>query len=199
MEPPSLNQFYSTIEGDIMNPIDSLIAGNAAFAATMFDATLKIMPTKKMIILACADPRVDPADIFGLVNGDAAVIRNVGGRVGPATLETMALLRSVVQDRGGDIGAGWNFVVLHHTDCGIKNCRNHAPDLLARHMGVKPMDLATLAIDDPYESVVLDIAALKANPNLPASLSITGIVYDVATGIARIVVPTAPLRVESGA
>src|ERR1700712_3955287 len=112
-----------------MNPIDSLIEGNAAFAAKGFDANLKIMPTKKMIILACAAPRVEPEDIFGLVNGDAAVIRNVGGRVGPAALETMTLLRSVVQDRGGDIGTGWNFVVLHHTDWGIKNCRNHPPDL----------------------------------------------------------------------
>src|ERR1700710_1860129 len=125
-------------ERNTMNPIDTLIAGNAAFAAKGFDAPLRIMPTKKMISLGCADPRVDPEEIFGLVNGDAAVIRNVGGRVGPATLETMALLRSVVQDRGGDIGAGWNFIVLHHTDCGIKNCRIHAPDLLARHMGVKP-------------------------------------------------------------
>ena len=182
-----------------MNPIDSLIEGNAAFAADVFDAKLKIMPTKKMIILACADPRVDPADIFGLVNGDAAVIRNVGGRIGPAALETMALLRSVVQDRGGDIGAGWDFVVLHHTDCGIKNCRNHAPDLLARHMGVKPADLAALAIDDPYAAVALDVAALKANPSLPAALVVTGLVYDVATGLVRTVVPSAPLRVESGA
>ena len=181
-----------------MNPVDGLIEGSAAFAAKGFDATLKIMPTKKLMILGCADPRVDPGDIFGLVNGDAAVIRNVGGRVGPATLEIMALLRSVVQDRGGDIGAGWNFVVLHHTDCGIKNCRNHAPDLLARHMGVKPADLAALAIDDPYEAVALDVAALKANPNLPAALVVTGLVYDVATGLVRTVVPSAPVRPESG-
>lgn len=177
-----------------MSPVDSLIEANAAFAADGFDANLKIMPTRKMIILGCADPRVDPEDIFGLANGDAAVIRNVGGRVGPATLETMTLLRSVVQDRGGDIGAGWNFVVLHHTDCGIKNCRNHAPDVLARHMGVKPSDLAGLAIDDPYEAVALDVEALKANPNLPSALVVAGLVYDVATGLVRIVVPSAPLR-----
>ena len=182
-----------------MNLVDSLIEGNAAFAANGFDANLKIMPTKKMIVLGCADPRVDPEDILGLVNGDAAVIRNVGGRVGPATLETMALLRSVVQDRGGDIGAGWNFVVLHHTDCGIKNCRNHAPDLLARHMGVKRSELAALAIDDPYEAVALDVAALKANPNLPGALVVTGLVYDVATGLVRTVVPSAPVRSEIGA
>ena len=182
-----------------MNPVDSLIEGNAAFAAESFDASLKIMPRMKTIILGCADPRVDPEDIFGLVNGDAAVIRNVGGRVGPAALETMTLLRSVVQDRGGDIGAGWNFVVLHHTDCGIKNCRNHAPDLLAKHMGVGLADLPAMAIDDPFEAVALDVAALKANPNLPGALVVTGLVYDVATGLVQTVVPSSPIRVESGA
>ena len=182
-----------------MTAIDSLIAGNAAFVANGFDANIKIMPTKKMIILACADPRVDPGDIFGLVNGDAAVIRNVGGRIGPAAFETMALLRSVVQDRGGDIGAGWNFIVLHHTDCGIKNCRNHAPDLLARHMGLEPKDLAALAIDDPYESVALDVAVLKTIPTLPAALTVTGLVYDVATGLVKTVVPPAPLRAQAAA
>jgi carbonic anhydrase len=182
-----------------MNFIDSLVERNAAFAASGFNATLKIMPSKKTIILGCADPRVDPADIFGLVPGEVAMIRNVGGRIGPATLETMSLLRSVVQDRGGDIGAGWNFVVLHHTDCGIVNCRNHAPNLLAKHMGVQPAALATLAIDDPYESVVLDVAALKANPNLPGDMVVTGLVYDVATGLVQTVVSSAPLRSESAA
>lgn len=177
-----------------MNFIDSLAGRNAAFAANGFDVNLKIMPSKKTIILGCADPRVDPAVIFGLVPGEAAVIRNVGGRVNPAALETMALLRSVVQNRGGDIGAGWNFVVLHHTDCGIVDCRNHAPNLLAKHMGVQPAALATLAIDDPYSSVVLDVAALKANPNLPGEIVVTGLVYDIATGLMRTVVPSAPLR-----
>ncbi len=180
-----------------MDFIDSLVERNAAFAASGFDANLKIMPSRKAIILGCADPRVDPGAIFGLVPGEAAIIRNVGGRVNPATLQTMALLRSVVQDRAGDIGTGWNFIVLHHTDCGITNCRNHAPDLLAKHMGVQPAALATLAIDDPYESVVLDVAALRANPNLPGGLVVTGLVYDVDTGLVRTVVPSQRLRPES--
>ena len=31
----------------------------------------------KPLIIGCVDPRVDPADIFGLKAGEAAVIRNV--------------------------------------------------------------------------------------------------------------------------
>jgi hypothetical protein len=49
----------------------------------------------KTMIIGCVDPRVDPVDIFGLVPGEAAVIRNVGGRITPATLQTMAMLRIV--------------------------------------------------------------------------------------------------------
>jgi carbonic anhydrase len=179
-----------------MNLIDSLIERNAGFATGGFDESLKIVPSQKLIVLGCVDPRVDPADVFGLVQGEAAVIRNVGGRVDPGTLETMALLRAVVQDRGGDIGAGWTFVVLHHTDCGIINCNHHAPGLLAKHLGVAPTALATLAIDDPYEAVAIDVAALKANPNLPGGIVVTGLVYDVATGMVHTVVPSAPLRPE---
>ena len=70
--------------------------------------------------------------------------------------------------------------------------------LLARHMGVNKVDLDTLAIDDPYEAVALDVAALKANPNLPGDLLLTGIVYDVATGLVRTAVPSAPVRKQSG-
>ncbi len=43
-----------------MSLVDSLIEGNIAFAANSFDANLKIMPTKKMIILGCADPVSTP-------------------------------------------------------------------------------------------------------------------------------------------
>ena len=94
-----------------MTPVDSLIDGNASFAADGFDAALKIMPTKKLMILSCADPRVDPLSIFGLANGDAAVIRNVGGRTGPAVLETMMLLRV---SRAGSRRGHWTWLELHH-------------------------------------------------------------------------------------
>ncbi|WP_295995938.1 carbonic anhydrase [Rugamonas sp.] len=179
-----------------MSVIDSLTARNAAFADSGFSPDLKIMPTKKTMILACVDPRADPVDIFGLEPGEAAVIRNVGGRVDPNTLRTMALLRGVVnvRSRGGDIGSDWNFIVLHHTDCGIGDCQLHAPDMLAKHMGTDVAGLDALAIRDPYAAVKLDIAALQANPNTPPGLNVTGMVYDVATGKVEVVVPTVVLH-----
>ena len=108
-----------------MSVIETLTERNEAFAASRFSRDLKIMPSMKTMIIGCVDPRVDPADIFGLAPGEAAVIRNVGGRITPATLQIMAMLRVVAKANGGEIGSGWNLVVLHHTDCGI-TCLTHS-------------------------------------------------------------------------
>ncbi len=156
------------------------------------------MPLLKTMIVGCVDPRVDPADIFGLKLGEAAVIRNVGGRITPATLQLMSMLRTVAKESGGDLGHGWNLIVLHHTDCGI-NCLAHSPEMLAKHFGVGTADVETLAITDPYKAVAVDVAALKANPLLPGEFTVTGLVYDVSTGFIETAVPSALLRPASPA
>ena len=180
-----------------MSFLDTLIERNAAFADTGFSADLKMLPSMKTIIVGCVDPRVDPVDVLGLAPGEAVVIRNVGGRINAAFLETMAILRTVAQAAGKDIGPGWNFVVLHHTDCGIIGCLHHAPDLLAKHLGIAPEGLDALAINDPYKAVALDVAALKANPDLPGGFIVSGLVYDVTTGRIDTVVAPTVLRVET--
>ncbi|MNL12852.1 Beta-carbonic anhydrase 1 [compost metagenome] len=179
-----------------MDFLQTLAQRNAAFANSDFSADLKIIPSRKTMIIGCVDPRVDPMDVLKLQPGEAAVIRNVGGRVNPALLETMAILRTVSRVGGSEVGEGWNLILLHHTDCGISGCLHHAPELLAKHMGVAPQELAALEIDDPYKAVAVDVAALKANPNLPGGFTVTGLVYDVATGRIDTVVPAGPLRSE---
>jgi carbonic anhydrase len=180
-----------------MSVIDDLTQRNQAFVDSQFNVDLKMLPSMKTVIIGCVDPRVDPADIFGLAPGEAAVIRNVGGRINPATLENMAVVRSVAVAQGKEVGPGWNLIVLHHTDCGITPCLHHAPALLAKNLGVTVADLDNLAIADPYAAVAIDVAALKANPNLPGGFIVTGMVYDVATGKVETVVPSALLRPEA--
>ena len=152
------------------------------------------MPSLKTMIIGC----VDPFDIFGLVPGETAVIRNVGGRITPAILQTMAMLRIVAKTSGGEIGPGWNLIVLHHTDCGI-NCLVQSPELLSKYFGVAPAELDAMAITDPHKAVAVDVAALKANPLLPGGFLVTGLVYDVTTGRVEILFPPALLRPESHA
>lgn len=179
-----------------MNVIDTILQRNETFSKTDFNKDLKIVPSTKTMIIACVDSRVDPADIFGLKPGDAVVIRNVGGRLDPATLRTMGMLGAVTKASGGVLGTGWNLIVLHHTDCGIKPCLTHAPEMLAAHLGVEPGSIDAGEINDPYKSIVSDVAALKANPKFPGGFLVTGIVYDVETGKAEVVVPSALLRPE---
>jgi carbonic anhydrase len=61
-----------------MTVVETLTQRNEAFASSRFSADLKIMPSMKTMIIGCVDPSVDPADIFGLLPGEAVVIRNVG-------------------------------------------------------------------------------------------------------------------------
>jgi carbonic anhydrase len=181
-----------------MHVIDTLIQRNEAFASSKFSADLKIIPSLKTMIIGCVDPRVDPVEIFDLEPGEAAVIRNVGGRITPSTLQTMAMLRVVAKESGGEIGSGWNLIVLHHTDCGI-NRLAHSPEILAKYFGVGPAQLDALFITDPYKAVAVDVAAFKANPLLPGGFLVTGLCYDVTTGRIEIVVPPALLRPETPA
>lgn len=173
--------------------VDGLNKRNEEFAKNRFVEGLKMMPSAKTMIIGCVDPRVDPAEIFDLKVGEAAVIRNVGGRVFPSTLQTMGMLGMVAKAQGGEVGTGWNLIVLHHTDCGI-NCLVQDPKMLAKHFDVPPAELDSLAVADPYAAVKVDVAALKANPQLAAGLVVTGIVYDVQTGRTTTVVPAAHIR-----
>jgi carbonic anhydrase len=179
-----------------MDFLDDITTRNVDFAAHDFDPSLKMLPSKQTVIVGCVDPRVDPVDIFKLKAGEAVVIRNVGGRINSALLETMAILRAVAQSKGKDIGEGWTMIVLHHTDCGIIGAYEHAPEILAKHLEVTVADLAHMAVKDPYEAVRQDVAALKADRALPAGFTISGVVYDVHTGGTEIIVPPSRLREE---
>ena len=109
-----------------MTTFDTLIERNQEFAAHHFPKDLPLMPTLRAIIIGCVDARVDPAHLFGLGPGEAIVIRNVGGRITPATLETMGMLGRIAQGEGGP-PAGFHLVVLQHTQCGIAHLEGH-PD-----------------------------------------------------------------------
>ena len=175
-----------------MTTFDTLLERNQEFAAHQFLNDLSMMPTLRAMIIGCVDPRVDPAHLFGLGSGEAIVIRNVGGRITPATLETMGMLGRIAQGEGG-LPAGFHLVVLHHTHCGITHL-DQDPDLLASYFGIGQEDLLAKAVTDPHAAVAVDVVTLRAIPALPDNWLVSGLVYDVTTGLVEIVVPPAPLR-----
>jgi carbonic anhydrase len=180
-----------------MNFLETLDHRNQDFTAEGFVPGLRMLPLQKTMIVGCVDPRVDPMDVLGLEPGEAAIIRNVGGRVTPSLFQTMGILGVVSRVAGAAVGTGWNLIVLHHTDCGITHCYHEAPAMIAAYMGVGEDALESLAITDPHAAVAIDVAALKANPKLPGGFMVTGMVYDVATGRVEVVVPPALLRPDA--
>jgi carbonic anhydrase len=172
-----------------MENLNGLLSRNREFVSRGFNPNLSMMSASKSLIICCVDPRVDPMDIFKLEPGEFAVIRNIGGRLNPSLLETLKLLRAVTLAAGRQIGYGSNLILLHHTDCGINHCYKHAPELLAQHMGVRLQELDARAISKPNKSVEFDVAELKANPDVSEGYTLSGLVYDVATGKVEVVVP----------
>ena len=113
------------------------------------------------------------------------VIRTLGGRITPATLQTITLLLTAAQVLGANPGT-FNLIILHHTQCGIIPLIQK-PDLLAKYFGVDEADVETKAVTDPRAAVAVDVAVLKANP-LTSEWDISGLVYDVKTGLVETVV-----------
>ena len=175
-----------------MTTLDSLTARNRDFAAQRFAQGLLIMPTLRTLIIGCVDPRVDPAHILGLEPGEALVIRNIGGRVTPATLQTLAMLQTIARVQDAVPGGAFHIVVLQHTDCGITSLKE-SRDLLSGYFGVDATGLEAKAVTDPRAAVAIDVAALKANARLPRGWIVSGLVYDVTTGLVENVAAPEPL------
>jgi carbonic anhydrase len=187
-----------------MNVLDSLLKRNNEFAAqqsaagTLMSSFPRVLRNLKAVIIGCADMRVDPAHVLGIKPGEAVVIRNIGGRVTPGLLEELGLLGRIGEVAGEIPGGGGEFhiIVLQHTDCGITRLPG-SPAMLAHYFQIQEAELKTKAVTDPRAAVAVDVALLRAIPALPSEWLVSGLVYDVATGLAEVVVPPAPIRARA--
>ncbi len=184
-----------------MSNLDQLLKRNKEFAVqqsaagTLMPSLPRAMPNVKAVIIGCADMRADPAHILGIKPGEAVVLRNIGGRVTPGLLEQLGLLARIGEVAGEIPGGGGEFhlIVLQHTDCGMGRLTGD-PAKLAHYFQIQEGALKTKAVADPRAAVAVDVAALRAIPALPGAWLISGLVYDVATGLVEVVVPPAPIR-----
>jgi len=184
-----------------VNNLDNLLERNKDFAAresaagTLMPSLPEAMPNIKAIIIGCADMRVDPAHILGIKPGEALVLRNLGGRITPVLLEELSLLGRIGQVAGQIPGGGGEFhlIILQHTDCGITRLAGE-PAMLAHYFQIQPEALKAKAVTDPLAAVAIDVAWLRTIPALPGGWLLSGLVYDVATGLVEIVAPPVPIR-----
>jgi carbonic anhydrase len=110
-------------------------------------------------------------------------------------LEQLGLLGRIGEVAGQIPGGGGEFhiIVLQHTDCGITRLVRD-PAMLADYFQIQEGELRKKAVNDPIAAVTADVAALRAIPALPGEWLISGLVYNVATGLVETVAPPAPIR-----
>jgi carbonic anhydrase len=168
-----------------MTKMSPLLERNEQFAAAYTPGPLG-PPAAQVVIVTCLDHRVDPAITLGLGLGDAVVIRNTGGRVTQAVIDDVAYLAFLAgQLFSGQVAAEGLFevAVIHHTQCGT----GFLADPSFRHQaagatGLPEAALEAAAVTDPHTTVKADVGHLLTAPSLPATVSVSGHVYDIATG-----------------
>ena len=66
--------------------------------------------------------------------------------------------------------------------------------MLTRYFQAPEGELEKKKVADPRAAVAIDVALLRAIPALPGEWLVSGLVYDVGTGLVEIVVPPARIR-----
>ena len=169
-------------------------AANEAYVKSFGNkGKLPMPPARHFAILTCMDARLDPAKFAGLVEGDAHVIRNAGGRVSEDAIRSFVISHKLL---------GTNeWFVIHHTDCGMETFT----DEIMRNLLAKSLDTATvdstgwhdvgkgagstegefidwLTIRNQEGSVVSDVRRLRNHALVPGYIPIYGYLYDVKSG-----------------
>jgi len=180
-----------------MSNIDSLLARNAAFAASDVrynTPRLPFLPHKGLYVITCVDPRVDPADFLGLEFGEAIVARTVGGRVTPAVIQDLAYIGYLVETKAPE-GPYFEVAIIHHTDCGSSLLADEElRHGFSQRAGYDEQTLADLPVLDPPATVRADVERLLSDPRISPHVTVSGHVYDVHTGLlTKIVEPASPI------
>jgi len=174
--------------------LKQVITANEAYVKGFGEkGKLAMPPARRFAILTCMDARLDPARFAGLSEGDAHVIRNAGGRASDDAIRSLVISYKLLGTR--------EWFVIHHTNCGMLFFTNEVMRELLDHSletaqleGGKWKDagkgpgsheghfIEWLTIRDQAQSVVADVARIKAHPLVPKHIPVYGYIYDVTTG-----------------
>ena len=113
-----------------------LVKGYREFRASDFEEQKDLyerLGTKgqapKVMLISCADSRVDPTDIFHAYPGEMFVVRNVANLVPPADLETPTPGTGAALEFAVNVLGVSAIVVMGHESCGgVKGCYDGITD-----------------------------------------------------------------------
>ena len=156
-----------------MTVTDEYLENNARYAST-FSGPLPLPPARHVAVVACMDARLNVYSALGLKDGEAHVIRNVGGVVTADEIRSLAISQRLLGTR--------EIILIHHTDCGMLTFTDDAfRRSIEQETGVKP-EWAAESFNDIDADVRQSIARIKASPFIAHKDAIRGFVFDVGSG-----------------
>lgn len=177
------------------NVFDEIQRANKNYAASFGSKKDLVMPpARKTAILTCMDARLDPAKFAGLIEGDAHVIRNAGGRASDDAIRSLIISHKLLGTT--------QWLVIHHTDCGMETFNNEVMGkLLSESLVTATIDkdgwrnvihgkgsnegkyINWLTIPEQKQSIIEDLNRIKNHPLVNKDVIIRGYLYDVRTGL----------------
>jgi carbonic anhydrase len=131
--------------------------------------------------------------LSGLAEGNAHVIRNVGGRASDDTIRSLVISHKLLATN--------EWLVVHHTDCSMLTFTNEImSDLLDDNLETASFDgmkwanpkhgggnggghfINRRTISDLPKSLVEGVKRIRTHPLVPGSIPICSFIYDCATG-----------------
>lgn len=152
-----------------MPTLDDLMAANAAYSSS-YSPLPSRQPSLALALVTCLDTRIDPLAAFGLVPGEACVLRNAGARVTDDLVRSLAVAVHLLGVR--------TLALIQHSDCGMEATE---AELCAATGLPGPLG----AIEDHERALAEDLTRVMGEPSLAPLRSVGTFVLDPTTGRLR--------------
>ncbi|PXY34246.1 carbonic anhydrase [Prauserella coralliicola] len=158
-----------------MTAIDLLLKRNEELGNVVPGDRSSASPSMHVAILTCMDARIRVFELFGLLQGEAHVLRNAGGVVTDDMIRSLALSQRKLGTR--------EVLIMQHTSCGLNTVTEDGfKDELEEASGLRPT-WAVEAFRDVEASVRQSVRRVQTSPFLLHKDLVRGFVYDVHTGV----------------
>ena len=162
-----------------------LFEGNDRFAAVEREVPSSGVARRGLAIVTCIDSRIDPLAVFGLVPGDAKILRNAGARVTDDVLRTLALAAATL--------GVTRIAVVQHTECKMTAASDaELVTAVATATGRPAPDFEPLAIAAQPDTLLADVDRVLASPLVPDGVVVGGLLLDLRSGRLTTVVTPRP-------
>ena len=154
---------------------DDLIAANKRYSIS-FPHGFDGIAHQGVLILTCMDSRLEPLEMFGLMLGEAKILRTAGGRLTDAVLAAMVM--GVHKLRVNRI------LIVPHTLCAAASVSEEELAAAIEELsGVEVGDFRFGFDPDQLGRLRSDVEAVREHPLIGPFAEVGGFLYDVERGL----------------